>query len=123
MTSQSQAREIANGMVGLTAIEKRIAQNRLAKFYDGDMPMWNRQCEKTGPASIGYLLVAYVWGAFAGIFAVFGCPFVFIQHKSGGLMTIEISLFSISALLLIFGRVRQIQGRRVGRKYHNPHLR
>jgi hypothetical protein len=117
MTNQNRAREIAEGLVGLTRIEKRVAANRLAKFFDGKMPLWSRQFEKVGPVSVAYLLVAYVWGTAAGLFALAGCPVVFLPHKSDALITIEISLFSLSLLLLLVGRVRQLQSRRAGKVF------
>lgn len=117
LSSQSQASEIANQLRGLTMIEKGIARNRLTRFYDGRLPQWNKQIRKTGPISMGYVLVAYVWGTFAGVLDIFGCALVFVQHKSISLITMEIVLFSISALLIAFCLTRWIQGLRVGKKF------
>jgi hypothetical protein len=123
MTSQSRADEVARSLNGLTALERAIARNRLAKFFDGGLPQWGKQVKKTGVVSMGYVLVAYVWGTFAGVLGICGCVVVYVDHKSSGLPGLEIFFFAFSGLLIICGLIRWIQGLRVGRQYRDTRVK
>jgi hypothetical protein len=118
-SSQGQASEVVNRLHGLTMLEKGVAQTRLTKYYDGGLSRWTKQVEKTGPTSMGYVLIAYFWGTYAGLLDILGCALVFVQHKSTFLVTIEIISFSISLLLIAFCLTRWIQGLRVGKKFRS----
>ena len=122
MTSQSRADEITQSLDGLTAWEKVIARNRLAKFFDGGLPQWNKQSQKTGFVSMGYVLVAYVWGTIAGLLAICGCVVLVVDHKSRGLPVPEIIFFALSGLLIVSSLIRWIQGLKAGRRYRDTRL-
>jgi len=122
LTSQSQANEIANKLTGLTIFEKRIARNRLKKFYDGRLPQWTKQVEKTGPNSLGYVLVAFVWGTFAGVLDIVVCALALVNEKSSSPLAVEIPLFLFSLLLFAISLTRWMQGRRIGKEFKSSRL-
>ena len=104
---------------GLAPIEKVFSRNRLTKLSAGKMPQWEKQVELTGLESMAYVVLAYMWGAAAGGFAVFACLLVILQRKSSSLSGPEIALFGLTAALLLFATFRFAQGIRVGKQYRN----
>lgn len=122
MTIEDQANVVVESLDGLTVFEKNLARNRLMKFYDGRMPLWDKQFAKTGDVSCGYLLVAYVWGTFAGPFLVFATTLAIIHNKSGILIATEILLYCVSLLLFSIGWIRWRRAIRVGKQYRGHQM-
>jgi hypothetical protein len=112
-----QANLVAQTLDGLTRFEKNLARNRLRKFYDGQMPLWNKQFAATGDVACGYLLVAYVWGTFAGLVLILATLLFLIRVKSVFLVTTDVLLYTISLSLLSISLIRWRRAIRVGRQF------
>ena len=117
MMIENHANDVAQNLVGLTKYEKKLACNRLNKFYDGKMPLWNQQFLKSGEISCGYLLVAYIWGAWAGSFLILATTVAVIPSRSGFLIVTEILFYAVSILLFVAGLVRWRWAIQMGRHY------
>ena len=123
MSSQSRATEVAESLRRLTAFERGVARNRLIKYFDGKMPRWTKQVQMTGVISAGYLLLAAVLCVYSSVFVIFGCILVYVEHKSSGLIDLEIIFFAFGGLLMVWGLTRWAQGMLVGRKYRDTHFK
>lgn len=101
----------------VTSFERAIARNRLLAYFNGKLPLWDRQVSLTGFESMGYVTIAYVIGACSGVLLLSGSAVLFARGHSDSVLALEVSLYSLGAALIALTLIRWTQGLRAGRRF------
>ncbi len=116
MSSRGQADVVIEGMRGLTWFERSIGRSRLNLYFEGRMPLWDKQVQRMGIKSVAYVWVANTWTILGGVSVLCANALFFFPHKPDGLLYLQWVLFAIFIVGMTMYPVRRVQSLRASKK-------